>query len=55
VATNLVRSTQHGRFDHVGKSRVTGLNVYSLLVAVLGAVACLLLYQAIRQSGLSLP
>jgi uncharacterized membrane protein YeaQ/YmgE (transglycosylase-associated protein family) len=36
-------------FNTFGASGVTGLNLYSLLVAVVGAVVVLLVYQAIRR------
>jgi uncharacterized membrane protein YeaQ/YmgE (transglycosylase-associated protein family) len=35
------------QFGHVG---VTGLNLYSLLVAVIGAVVLLVIYHAIRRA-----
>jgi len=35
-------------FNMFGASGVTGLNLYSLLVAVVGAIAVLLVYHAIR-------
>ena len=35
-------------FSMVGRHGVTGLNVYSLLVAVIGSVLVLLVYHAIR-------
>ena len=34
-------------FNFFGHSGVTGLNLYSLLVAVIGAVAVLLIYHAV--------
>jgi uncharacterized membrane protein YeaQ/YmgE (transglycosylase-associated protein family) len=34
-------------FDLFGASGVTGLNIYSMIVAVVGAVAVLLLYNAV--------
>ena len=37
-------------FDLFGASGVTGLNLYSLLVAVVGAVAVLVVYHAIRRA-----
>jgi len=37
-------------FRWMGASGVTGLNLYSLLVAVVGAVAVLLLYHAFRHA-----
>ena len=36
-------------FSVFGMSGVTGLNLYSLVVAVIGAVAFLLVYHAIRR------
>jgi len=36
-------------FNPFGKSGVTGLNLYSLLVAVIGAVVLLVVYHAIRR------
>ena len=36
------------RFGHAG---VTGLNLYSLLVAVVGAIVVLLVYHAIRRAA----
>ena len=36
-------------FNRFGASGVTGLNLYSLLVAVIGAVVVLLVYHAIRR------
>ncbi|HTB20957.1 MAG TPA: GlsB/YeaQ/YmgE family stress response membrane protein [Bryobacteraceae bacterium] len=36
-------------FNTFGASGVTGLNLYSLLVAVIGAVVLLLVYHAIRR------
>jgi uncharacterized membrane protein YeaQ/YmgE (transglycosylase-associated protein family) len=36
-------------FNTFGASGVTGLNLYSLLVAVVGAVVLLLVYHAIRR------
>ena len=36
-------------FNTFGASGVTGLNLYSLLVAVVGAVVVLLVYHAIRR------
>jgi uncharacterized membrane protein YeaQ/YmgE (transglycosylase-associated protein family) len=38
-------------FNRFGASGVTGLNLYSLLVAVVGAVVVLLVYHAIRRSA----
>lgn len=37
-------------FSTFGASRVTGLNLYSLLVAVIGAVVVLVAYHAIRRA-----
>ena len=37
-------------FSIFGMSGVTGLNIYSLLVAVVGAVVFLLAYRAIRRA-----
>jgi uncharacterized membrane protein YeaQ/YmgE (transglycosylase-associated protein family) len=34
-----------------GASGVTGLNLYSLLVAVVGAIAVLMVYHAIRRAA----
>jgi uncharacterized membrane protein YeaQ/YmgE (transglycosylase-associated protein family) len=36
-------------FNQFGASGVTGLNLYSLLVATIGAVVVLVLYHAIRR------
>ncbi|HUA19431.1 MAG TPA: GlsB/YeaQ/YmgE family stress response membrane protein [Bryobacteraceae bacterium] len=36
-------------FNRFGASGVTGLNLYSLFVAVVGAVVVLLLYHAVRR------
>jgi len=38
-------------FGVVGGSGVTGLNLYSLLVAVIGAIAVLVVYHAIRRTA----
>src|SRR5579862_6154395 len=38
-------------FNMFGASGVTGLNLYSLLVAVVGAIAVLLVYHAIRRAA----
>ena len=38
-------------FNLFGAAGVTGLNMYSLLVAVIGAVAVLLVYHAIRRAS----
>jgi uncharacterized membrane protein YeaQ/YmgE (transglycosylase-associated protein family) len=40
-------------FNRFGASGVTGLNVYSLLVAVVGAVLLLVAYHAIRRRNLA--
>jgi uncharacterized membrane protein YeaQ/YmgE (transglycosylase-associated protein family) len=37
-------------FNEFGHSGVTGLNLYSLLVAVVGAVVLLVIYHAIRRA-----
>ncbi len=37
-------------FNRFGASGVTGLNLYSLLVAVIGAVVLLVVYHAIRRA-----
>jgi uncharacterized membrane protein YeaQ/YmgE (transglycosylase-associated protein family) len=36
-------------FNRFGVAGVTGLNLYSLLVAVIGAVVVLLIYHAVRR------
>jgi uncharacterized membrane protein YeaQ/YmgE (transglycosylase-associated protein family) len=36
-------------FNRFGASGVTGLNIYSLLVAVIGSVVLLVVYHAIRR------
>jgi uncharacterized membrane protein YeaQ/YmgE (transglycosylase-associated protein family) len=38
-------------FNAFGASGVTGLNLYSLLVAVLGSVVLLVLYHAVRRAA----
>jgi len=38
-------------FNIFGASRITGLNLYNLLVAVVGAVAVLVVYHAIRRAA----
>ena len=38
-------------FNMFGASGVTGLNLYSLLVAVVGAVVLLVVYHAIRRAA----
>jgi len=38
-------------FHRFGEAGVTGLNLYSLLVAVIGAVVVLLVYHAIRRAA----
>jgi uncharacterized membrane protein YeaQ/YmgE (transglycosylase-associated protein family) len=40
-------------FNQFGASGVTGLNIYSLFVAVLGAVLLLVAYHAIRRRNLA--
>ena len=40
-------------FNRFGASGVTGLNIYSLLVAVVGAVLLLVAYHALRRRNLS--
>ncbi len=37
-------------FNEFGHAGVTGLNLYSLLVAVIGAVVLLVIYHAIRRA-----
>ena len=37
-------------FRTVGASGVTGLNIYSLVVAVIGAIVVLLIYHAVRRA-----
>jgi uncharacterized membrane protein YeaQ/YmgE (transglycosylase-associated protein family) len=37
-------------FSLIGASGVTGLNLYSLLVAVVGAIVVLVVYHAIRRA-----
>jgi uncharacterized membrane protein YeaQ/YmgE (transglycosylase-associated protein family) len=37
-------------FTLFGASGVTGLNIYSLIVAVIGAIVVLLIYHAIRRA-----
>lgn len=37
-------------FSLVGASGVTGLNIYSLIVAVIGAIVVLLAYHAIKKA-----
>lgn len=37
-------------FNRFGQAGVTGLNLYSILVAVVGAVVVLLIYHAIRRA-----
>jgi len=34
-------------FDQLGASGVTGLNIYSMLVAIIGSIVVLLLYNAV--------
>jgi len=38
-------------FNRFGVAGVTGLNLYSLLVAVIGAVVVLVIYHAIRRAA----
>jgi uncharacterized membrane protein YeaQ/YmgE (transglycosylase-associated protein family) len=38
-------------FNRFGATGVTGLNLYSLLVAVIGAVVVLVVYHAIRRAA----
>jgi uncharacterized membrane protein YeaQ/YmgE (transglycosylase-associated protein family) len=38
-------------FNRFGAVGVTGLNIYSLLVAVIGAVVVLLVYHALRRAA----
>lgn len=38
-------------FSTFGMSRVTGLNIYSMLVAVVGAVIVLFIFHAIRRKA----
>jgi uncharacterized membrane protein YeaQ/YmgE (transglycosylase-associated protein family) len=38
-------------FNRFGAAGVTGLNLYSLLVAVIGAVVVLVVYHAIRRAA----
>lgn len=42
-------------FDKFGASGATGLNLYSILVAVIGSVIILLLYHAIRNLSHTMP
>ena len=37
-------------FSFVGAAPVTGLNIYSMIVAVIGAVVVLLVYHAVRRT-----
>jgi uncharacterized membrane protein YeaQ/YmgE (transglycosylase-associated protein family) len=37
-------------FSIVGAAPVTGLNIYSMIVAVIGAIVVLLVYHAVRRS-----
>lgn len=51
VALGLVGAVAGGwLFTLIGRSSITGLNVYSLFVAVVGAVLLLVSYHAIRRS-----
>jgi uncharacterized membrane protein YeaQ/YmgE (transglycosylase-associated protein family) len=36
-------------FEFFGKAGVTGLNLYSMLVAIIGAVVVLVVYHAVRR------
>ena len=38
-------------FNFFGASGVTGLNIYSLIVAVIGAVVLLVIYHAVRRAA----
>lgn len=38
-------------FSRFGASGVTGLNIYSLIVAVVGAIVVLLIYHMVRRSS----
>jgi uncharacterized membrane protein YeaQ/YmgE (transglycosylase-associated protein family) len=38
-------------FSLFGSSGVTGLNLYSLIVAVIGAIVVLLIYHAVRRAA----
>jgi uncharacterized membrane protein YeaQ/YmgE (transglycosylase-associated protein family) len=38
-------------FNRFGASGVTGLNIYSLIVAVIGAVVVLAIYHAVRRAA----
>ncbi|MDP9089728.1 MAG: GlsB/YeaQ/YmgE family stress response membrane protein [Pseudomonadota bacterium] len=38
-------------FSTFGMSRVTGLNIYSMLVAVVGAIVVLIIFHAIRRKA----
>ena len=50
IALGIVRRVVGGwLFSLFGMHGVTGLNIYSLLVAVVGAVVFLLVYHAIRR------
>ena len=40
-----------GIFNNFGASGVTGLNLYSLMVAVVGAIVVLVVYHAIRRAA----
>jgi uncharacterized membrane protein YeaQ/YmgE (transglycosylase-associated protein family) len=51
IALGIVGAVVGGRlFSMFGMSGVTGLNIYSLIVAVVGAVVFLLAYRAIRRA-----
>jgi len=50
IALGIVGAVVGGRlFNLFGMSGVTGLNIYSLIVAVVGAVVFLVVYHAIRR------
>jgi len=51
IALGLIGAVAGGwLFTTFGRSGVTGLNLYSLVVAVVGAVALLVAYHAIRRA-----
>jgi uncharacterized membrane protein YeaQ/YmgE (transglycosylase-associated protein family) len=51
IALGIIGAIVGGWLLHYfGKSGVTGLNLYSFLVAIVGAVVLLLLYHAIRRA-----
>lgn len=37
-------------FDFFGASGVTGLNIYSMVVAIIGAIVVLVIYHAVRRA-----